>query len=396
MSSILSSGPRGVTVLGAQGPATEVHAPGLGIDATGVNSVDCMTPTASPSPAPALPTHLTAAVMTAPATVEMRDVALPEIGPQQVLVALEKCGLCTMERRLFRGERQIYPVAAGHEAAGTIVAHGDKVASLQGVPAIGQRVAIDMLSRNRASRTSRRARTALDLAPQEATLTDGTIAMGGGLATYMVADAASVWSTGDAPAQIAAMTEPLACVSNSVRLSGIRPGDRVAITGAGFMGRLHLILARLAGASSIGVIDVDRERLQEARDAGASWVATPDELAAYAHDQDVVFVTAGVPGALEQALGLVAIAGSVVLFGAFPKDLSAGVSPDEIHHHGLSIIGVYSQEPEDWQRASALIGAGVVTAELQALVTADYPLAEAYEALDFAAHNPVMRVLVGG
>lgn len=360
-----------------------------------VISVGTMTSTALPTPESALPTHLTAAVMTAPATVEMRDVALPEIGDQQVLVALEKCGLCTMERRLFRGERKIYPVAAGHEAAGTIVAHGAKVAELSGVPAVGQRVAIDMLSRNRASRTSRRGRTALDLAPQEATLTDGTIAMGGGLATYMVADAASVWPTGDAPAQVAAMTEPLACVANSVRLSGIRPGDRVAVTGAGFMGRLHLLLARLAGAS-VGVIDVDRERLDEALAAGASWVATPDELAAYEHDQDVVFVTAGVPGALEQAMSLVAVAGSIVLFGAFPKDLVASVSPDEIHHHGVSIIGVYSQEPEDWQCASSLIATGLVTSDLEALITADYPLSEVHEALDFAAHNPVMRVLVGG
>lgn len=343
----------------------------------------------------AVPTHLTAAVMTEPGVVEMREVALPDLGPQQVLVALEKCGLCTMERRLFRGERKIYPVAAGHEAAGIVVAHGAKVADLPGVPPIGARVAIDMLSRNRASRTSRRNRTALDLAPQEAALTDGTIAMGGGLATHLVADAASVWPTGDAPARIAAMTEPLACVANSVRLSGLQPGDRVAITGAGFMGRLHLVLAKLAGAASIGVIDVDRERLQEALDAGADWVATPEELAEREHDQDIVFVTAGVPGALEQAVRLAAIAGSVVLFGAFPKDLRAEVSPDEIHHHGLSIIGVYSQEPDDWKRASSLIGAGVVTDRLQALITADYPLEQAAEALDFAAHNPVMRVLVG-
>ena len=44
----------------------------------------------------------------------------------------------------------------------------------------------------------------------------------------------------------AAMGEPIACVAHSLRLSGLRPGDRVAIIGAGYMGRLHLSLARLA------------------------------------------------------------------------------------------------------------------------------------------------------
>ena len=62
------------------------------------------------------------------------------------------------------------------------------------------------------------------------------------------------------------------------------------------------------------MIDISEQRLVEARDAGASWTATPDtaRAQAHAHDSDVVFVTAGSPGAVQLALSLADVAGTVV------------------------------------------------------------------------------------
>ena len=61
------------------------------------------------------------AVVTGPGAVELRDEPAPVVGSEEVLVEVGACGLCTMERRLFAGEKQIYPVAPGHEAAGEVV-----------------------------------------------------------------------------------------------------------------------------------------------------------------------------------------------------------------------------------------------------------------------------------
>src|SRR5206468_5919934 len=53
-------------------------------------------------------------------------------------------------------------------------------------------------------------------------------------------------------------------------------GDRVAVLGAGYMGRLHLALCRAMGAAGVGVVDVSTDRLAEAEAAGAAWNAQPD------------------------------------------------------------------------------------------------------------------------
>ena len=336
------------------------------------------------------------AVVTGPGEVELRDEPSPVPGPDDVLVKVGACGLCTMERRLFLGEKKIYPVAPGHEAAGRVVATGDRVTSLAGAPRVGDVVTVDLLTRCGACSACRRGRTALCKQPQGGALADGTISMGAGLADYVVVPARQAWPTGDAPIAHASMGEPLACVAHSVRLGGMRPGDRVAVVGAGFMGRLHLALARQRGASSVGVVDVSDTRLAEASTAGAAWTSPPDGAVDTGGPQDVVFVTAGAPGALELAVSLCDDGGTVVLYGAFPKDHSVGVSPDLIHHHELSIVGVYSQEPEDWRTASGLLASGVLAADLDALVTARFALEQVADAFELAANAPVYRVLVGG
>lgn len=336
------------------------------------------------------------AVITAPGEVELREEPNAEPAADAVQIEVEACGLCTMERRLFSGDKKIYPVAAGHEIAGRVVATGAGVSGLGGAPQMGELVIADLLTRCGACSACRRGRSAMCKQPQGSTLSDGTMTMGAGLAERVTVPARQAYAVGDIPVTQAAMGEPLACVAHSVRMGGLRAGDRVSVVGAGYMGRLHLAVARHLGAASVGMIDVSAQRLGEARDAGASWASTPDGAAAHAHDSDVVFVTAGAPGALQLALSLADVAGTVVLYGAFPKGHSEAVSPDDIHHHENTVVGVFSQEPEDWRTAAGWLRSGRLGPELEALVTARFGLQGVAEALALAASSPVYRVLVGG
>ena len=335
------------------------------------------------------------AVVTGPGTVELRDEPRPAVGATDVLVEVGTCGLCTMERRLFDGTKPVYPVAPGHEAAGRVVEAGQAVASLPGTPQVGDLVTMDLLTRCGTCHMCRRGRSALCKRPQGGTLSDGTISMGAGLAEVVRVAAAQTYRVGEIPVEHAAMGEPLACVVHSVRLGGFRAGDRVAVVGAGYMGRLHLSLCRAWGASEVGLIDVSEPRRAEAAEAGADRVAGPDELAGWIGQHDVVFVTAGTPGAVELALDLCDDAGTVVLYGAFPRDAMASVGADRIHHHELSIVGVFSHEPEDWRTAAGLLQSGALGADLDRLVTARYRLAEVADALALAVSQPVYRVMVG-
>ncbi len=335
------------------------------------------------------------AVVTGPGAVELRDEPRPAAGPEDVLVAVDACGLCTMERRLFEGTKPIYPVAPGHEAAGRVIEVGEAVAPLPGTPGIGELVTMDLLTRCGTCHLCRRGRSALCKRPQGGALSDGTISMGAGLAEVVRVAAAQTYRVGEIPVEHAAMGEPLACVVHSVRLSGFRAGDRVAVIGAGYMGRLHLALCRAWGASQVGMIDVSGPRQTEAAEAGADWATAPDDTAGHYGAHDIVFVTAGTPGAVELALDLCDDAGAVVLYGAFPKDVTASVGADRVHHHELSIIGVFSQEPQDWRTAAGLLESGALSADLDRLVTARYGLAEVAEALTLATSEPVYRVMVG-
>jgi L-iditol 2-dehydrogenase len=336
------------------------------------------------------------AVITAPGQVELREEPAARLADDEVQVEVAACGLCTMERRLFSGDKQIYPVAPGHEVAGRVVAVGRSVAGLGGAAQVGDLVIVDLLTRCGACTACRRGRSAMCKQPQGGALSDGTITMGAGLAERVVVPARQAYPVGDVPVQQAAMGEPLACVAHSVRLGGLRAGDRVAVIGAGYMGRLHLAVARHLGAESVGVVDISAQRRQEAREAGASWTGTPGEAESRAHGSDVVFVTAGAPGALQLALSLCDVAGTVVLYGAFPKGHTELVEPDAIHHHENTVLGVFSQEPADWRTAAGWLRSGRLGPELDTLVTARFELSGVAEALALASSSPVYRVLVGG
>lgn len=330
-------------------------------------------------------------VFTGVGEVEVRTDPLPEIGPEQVLVDVDACGICTFERRLFAGDKQWYPVAPGHEAAGVVTAVGSKIDGLAGAPEVGDRVTMDLLTRCGACGPCRRGKSSLCRMRQGRVLSDGTVFFGG-FADQIVVDAKSVYPVGDAPVHHAAMGEPIACCVHSLRQGGFQPGDRVAIIGGGFMGRIHLALARVGGASSIGVIDIDAGRLEEAKQFGATWTATPDEALAVGGKQDVVFVTAmaGVDLAVEMA----DLGGTVVLYSAFDKELPAAVGADKSHREEVAIVGAFSQEPEDWKLGSAYIRSGVIAGDLDALVTAKFDFDTVADALTLVTSEPTYRVFV--
>ena len=330
-------------------------------------------------------------VFTGVGEVEVRSEPSPTPGPDQVVVDVEACGICTFERRLFAGDKQWYPVAPGHEAAGVISAVGSAVEGLSGSPVVGDRVTMDLLTRCGTCGPCRRGKTALCRYRQGRVLSDGTVSFGG-FAGRVALDAKSVYPIGDAPIEHAAMGEPIACCIHSLRQGGFQPGDRVAIIGGGLMGRLHLALARIGGASSIGVIDISQERLDLAAEFGATWTATPEEALETGGKQDVVFVTA--MAGVELAVEMADIGGTVVMYSAFAKELQASVGADRSHREEVAIVGSFSQEPEDWQLGSAYIRSGILHDDLAALVTAKYDFDTVGEALELVTSEPTFRVFV--
>jgi (R,R)-butanediol dehydrogenase/meso-butanediol dehydrogenase/diacetyl reductase len=144
----------------------------------------------------------------------------------------------------------------------------------------------------------------------------------GGLAELVAAPVSTLRAIPDGcPDLEAVLAQPLAVGLHGVARSGVRPGDRVVLLGAGAIG--SFILAGLAGHDGpVTAVDVDAGRLDVARRLGATDTVvidgdvTPQDLRTLLPDgADVVIESSGVPGAAARALALAERGGTVLLVG---------------------------------------------------------------------------------
>lgn len=89
--------------------------------------------------------RMQAALLLGPGKMEIQQRDVPEVRPNEVLINVKACGICSFERRLYTGEKKIgYPVVPGHEASGVVVRVGEAV---RRPLKSGARVALDLLNR---------------------------------------------------------------------------------------------------------------------------------------------------------------------------------------------------------------------------------------------------------
>ena len=215
-----------------------------------------------------LPREQTQALLTRPHEVAVAPAAVPEPGPLQVLVEVAAVGICGSDVHYYDHGRIAdfvvrEPLVLGHEASGTIRAVGAEVTDR--TP--GQRVALEP------QETCGRCRECLagryNLCPQVRFF--ATPPIHGAFAQYVVLDAIRAHPVPDELSdEAAALIEPLSVAVWAAQKAGIKPGDRVLVTGAGPVGLLCADVARARGAAWVGVSDTNDHRLAVAADRGAS------------------------------------------------------------------------------------------------------------------------------
>jgi L-iditol 2-dehydrogenase len=199
----------------------------------------------------------------------------------------------------------------------------------------------------------------------------------------------------------AALIEPLACVLRGQEPLGIGPGDVVVVIGAGPIGTMHVLLARLRGARRIIVSEIQPTRLPQALTAGADRAVNALEenlgevvqAESQGEGADVIIVAAPSHQAQEQALQLAAIGGRINFFGGLPKDRPV-VSLDSnlVHYKELLVTGTTACSTGDCWRAAGLVNSGRV--DLTRLVSAHYPLGEIHEAIRHAEDRNSLKIVV--
>ncbi|MBZ9716395.1 zinc-dependent alcohol dehydrogenase family protein [Mesorhizobium sp. AD1-1] len=309
--------------------------------------------------------------------ITLRDVDMPDIGSDELLVRIEACGVCGTDRHLFHGEFPCTPpVTPGHEFSGIVEAIGKSVSGF----AIGDRVTGDPnIACGRCAHCH----------AGQVNLCSNLCAIGihrdGGFADYLALPQkqAFVLPVGLNPLH-GAFCEPLGCCLHGVDLAGIKPGSSVVVLGGGVIGLLTVQLARLAGATTIILSTRQASRRALAEDLGATATIDPtatDVIDAIAGPAglapggvDVVFECAGVRETVEQSMRLARAGGTVVIVGVTPQGMKAEFEPFDLLFRELKVLGSFLN-PYTHRRAAELIASGAV--EIDRLISRQVSLEEA-------------------
>ena len=320
-----------------------------------------------------------------PHSVELREIPVPEIGDNDVLLAVQAVGICGSDLHQFTGKQSWkvnYPVVLGHEFAGVIAKKGKNVR----VFAEGDRVVSETAAViDAASPYTRQGLYNLD---------PGRLGFGYGVNGAMtrfakVPERCLHRIPKHLSFEKASLTEPCCVAYNATCVnSRLRPGDTVAVIGPGPIGLLCVLMARIAGAGRVAVIGIpaDAHRLDVAKKLGADFAlgAGGENIAEWVKEFgdgfgfDLVIDAAGVSAALKLALDIVRPAGQITKVGWGPQPLNFSLDP--LVQKAVTLQGSFSHNWPIWEKVIALLSTGQLNLDL--VLNRISPLAEWREAFD--------------
>lgn len=328
------------------------------------------------------------------------DVPDPALSGPGLLLRVETCAVCGTDVKMFHHGYAAarLPLVPGHELAATILRLEGTFPGLRE----GMRVAVAPNIPCGVCHFCRRGeQTACDRLETIGVHRDG------GFAEYLTLPAHAVVEGCVFPIpegvanEEAALIDPASCVVNACELSRVKPGDAVAVLGAGPTGCLSIEVARAFGAEKTILVQRSRRRLEQAAFAGASVAidsSAEDAVARVVEETggrgaDVVIVACGSAEAQEQAVRMVAKRGSINLFGGLPK----GSPPPRldvnlIHYKESSVVGTHGGSNRHCAIALAMIANGRIQA--REYVSRRMPLSEYRAALAVAEEKSGLKVFV--
>lgn len=305
-----------------------------------------------------------------------------EIGPRDVQVAIDFCGICHSDIHFARNEWGFttFPCVPGHEIIGRVVAAGTAVTRL--TP--GQRVGVGCFV-NSCRACGRCLSGQENYCERGVTMTygsmeaDGVTPTYGGYATHIVVDDHFVFTLPDG--LDAAASAPLLCAGittfTPLREAGITAGSRVAVMGLGGLGHMGVKLAASFGAE-VTVLSRSRGKEADARTLGAHefvLTTTPGAVDALAGRFDAVLDTISAKHDLTPAVNCLRPGGTLMLVGAAADTLE--FSPLPLLFGGKRIVGSLVGNIADTQVMLDHCGRHNITSDIELIAPSQ--INEAYE-----------------
>jgi len=331
---------------------------------------------------------------------------VPEPGPHDVLVKVERVGVCGSDIHYYTHGRigdfvVRAPLVLGHESSGVVAAVGEKVTRVKP----GDRVTMEPGYTCRRCYYCKTGR--YNLCPDVTFM--ATPPVDGAFCEYVAWPDDFVFPIPDSISlEEAALMEPLSVGIWAVKRGGVETGHSVALFGAGPIGCVTLQAAKVAGATTIIAVDVEPYRLEMARRLGATHTVNAreadavqavlqitSEITGFPPERagvDVAFETAGTTVTCRNTLAVTRPGGVAVLVG-LPPDPTVELDIVSAASKEIDIRGQF-RYANCYPIAVSLVAQGRV--DLKPLVTHHFPLHEAERALVFADENKSrsMKVVV--
>lgn len=301
-----------------------------------------------------------ALVLTGIKSLELKEIAQPEIKPDEVKIHTAFAGVCGTDHALYAGlpgsAPAVPPIVLGHENSGVVVEVGSEVTNVK----VGDRVAVDpniYCGQCKYCRTGR---------PE---LCEHLSAIGvtrdGGFEDYFTAPASVVYPIPDnVSLKAAALVEPISCAVHGIQLLKVSPYQKALVIGDGFMGQLFVQILQAYGIHEVDLAGIVDEKLAMAKDKfGAKRTFNtmagdkiPDS------EYDVVIEAVGSPKTQEAAIEAAARGGQVLMFGVGGPDDTFEMNTYEVFQKQLTIQGSFIN-PNAFEDSLALLASGKVDVE---------------------------------
>ena len=300
-----------------------------------------------------------------PGSVEVREMPVPEIAEDEVLLKVGGVSVCGSDVHQFHGTQSWpvnTPVILGHEFGGVIAAKGNRVKLFKEGDRVVSETASYICGKCMMCRTG-----AYNLCPQRKGFGYG---INGAMAGYVSVAERCLHAIPDhLPFEKAALTEPC-CVGYSavIAKSKIKPGDTVVVLGPGPIGLLCAEMARLSGAGNLIMAGTaaDASRLEAAKEIGVTHAVNVEEtnlkeLVMSLGDglgAHLVVDAAGASAALKSALDIVRPAGQITKVGWGPQPLNFSLDP--LVQKAVRLQGSFSHTFDHWEMVVSMLASGQI------------------------------------
>jgi L-iditol 2-dehydrogenase len=333
-----------------------------------------------------------AAVYRGQSTVRVEEIPTPAIGPGEILVRVEACGICHTDLKKIEHNLQNPPRIYGHETAGVVAATGPGVTKFRAgdrVVAFHHIPCLDCFY-------CERKLYAQCPVYKRVGITAGFEPAGGGFAQYVrIMDWIVEQGVERVPEGVsferATLVEPLNTCLKAVVQCDPQLGDFVLVLGQGPIGLMFTMLCRRTGAR-VSATDTIPERLEVARTCGAEFAWNPrlvnlPELIkgeTAGRGADLVIAATSAPGIMQQAIACSRPGGRILVFAQTSPLERIEASGADICAAERTLFGSYSASVDLQKESARLVFSGELP--LDELISHCLPLVKIRSGFDLALH----------